>query len=345
MNKEEYIKRIDRKIETLCEELKEVTPGELKSIVDEFKKFALRPGKRIRPLLLLLSYEGYNGIDIEDALLLASSLEIMHSFLLVHDDVIDNSDLRRGEPTLHKVYEKLYSSPKLGVDIAIVIGDIIAFYILGIISRLKVSADTLRRLIYNFSTCYVSTGFGQLLDVISANRIGNYDITENIPETISEMKTAYYTFVYPLLFGYLLAGKTEKEEVEKIKTLGRLAGIAFQYKDDIIGVFGGDAKTLNDLSEGKFTMLVKRTYELLDDNRKKIFRERISKSVKSDEDLNVLKKLIIESGSIESVKKDIEKLKHDSLDILETLSIRDAQKSYLRDVIDKVLQVKEIKFS
>lgn len=345
MNKEEYIKKIDEKIKSLCEELEDITPTELKVIVDEFKKFALRPGKRIRPLLLLLSYEGYDGTDIEDALLLASSLELMHSFLLVHDDIIDNSDLRRGQPTLHKVYEKLYNSPKLGVDIAIVIGDIIAFYIFGIISRLRVTEDTLRRLIYNFSKCYVNTGFGQLLDVISANRISEYNITEKIPETISEMKTAYYTFVYPMLFGYLLTGKAEKEEIEKLQILGKLAGIAFQYKDDIIGVFGGDAKTLNDLSEGKFTMLVKRTYELLDGDRKEIFRERISKSVKSSEDLNVLKKLIIESGSVESVKKDIEKLKHDSLDILETLSIRDNQKSYLKEIISIVLKVEDIQLS
>lgn len=345
MNKEVYIKKIDESIKSHCEELEDITPTKLKPIVSEFKKFALRPGKRIRPLLLLLSYEGYNGSNIEDALLLASLLEIMHSFLLVHDDVIDNSDLRRGEPTLHKVYEKMYNSSKLGVDIAIVIGDIIAFYIFGIISRLRVAEDTLRRLIYNFSKCYVSTGFGQLLDVVSANRIGEYDITENIPETISEMKTAYYTFVYPMLFGYLLTGKAEKEEIEKIQMLGRLAGIAFQYKDDIIGVFGGDAKTLNDLSEGKFTMLVKRTYELLDGDRKEIFRERISKSVKSSEDLNVLKKLIIESGSVESVKKDIEKLKHDSLDILETLSICDDQKSYLREIISIVLKVEDIQLS
>jgi len=345
MNKEEYIKKIDEKIESLCEELEDITPTELKVIVDEFKKFALRPGKRIRPLLLLLSYEGYDGTDIEDALLLASSLELMHSFLLVHDDIIDNSDLRRGEPTLHKIYEKVYNLPKLGVDVSIVIGDIIAFFVFGILSRLKVNEETLRKLIHNFSLCYINTGFGQLLDVISANRISEYNITENIPETISEMKTAYYTFVYPMLFGYLLTGKAEKEEIEKLQTLGKLAGIAFQYKDDIIGVFGGDAKTLNDLSEGKFTMLVKRTYELLDGDRKEIFRERISKSVKSSEDLNVLKKLIIESGSVESVKKDIEKLKHDSLDILETLSIRDDQKSYLREIISVVLKVEDIQLS
>ncbi|MEN3042394.1 MAG: polyprenyl synthetase family protein, partial [Fervidobacterium sp.] len=123
----EYIRKIDEEMSRLCAELISLTPNEIKPAAVEFQKFVLRPGKRIRPLLLLLSYTGYNGERTDDAFLLSCLVELMHSFLLIHDDIIDNSDLRRGEPTLHKVYEKLYDSPKLGTDVAIVMGDIVAF--------------------------------------------------------------------------------------------------------------------------------------------------------------------------------------------------------------------------
>ncbi|MCX7653265.1 MAG: polyprenyl synthetase family protein [Fervidobacterium sp.] len=340
----EYIQKIDEEMSRLCAELISLTPNEIKPAVVEFQKFVLRPGKRIRPLLLLLSYTGYNGERIDDAFLLACLVELMHSFLLIHDDIIDKSDLRRGEPTLHKVYEKLYDSPKLGTDVAIVIGDIVAFFVFGMISKLGLKEATLKRLISDFSKCYINTGFGQLLDVLSANRISVYGLSTNIPEKISELKTAYYTFVYPMLFGYLLTEKEDNSELEKIITTGKLAGIAFQYKDDIIGVFGGDAKTLNDLSEGKFTLLVKRTYELLSDDKKEIFKEKISKPNKSLEDLEFLKNLIVTSKAVESVKECINQLKEESIKTLDLLSIKQPEKGYLKELFSKALEIPKIEF-
>ncbi|MFN6991253.1 MAG: polyprenyl synthetase family protein [Fervidobacterium sp.] len=109
------VTKIDEHINLLCNSLIEESPNELKDLFKFFKDYALRPGKRIRPILLILTYKGYGGKDEKEALKLGAVVEIMHSFLLVHDDIIDNSVLRRGEPTLHKVYESIFNSPKEAV--------------------------------------------------------------------------------------------------------------------------------------------------------------------------------------------------------------------------------------
>lgn len=334
-----YIQKIDEKIETLCEELKKIAPENLKELIENLKEFTLRPGKRVRPLLLLLSYNGYKGKNMDDAITFAAAIEIMHSFLLVHDDIIDNADLRRGKPTLHKIYEKSYNSSKLGTDLAIVVGDIVAFYIFGILSELKVSESTLKKIVKNFSKCYVNTGFGQLLDILYAGRIDDKIVKEDIPEKISELKTAYYTFVYPMLFGYYLSENNIEKEEEKILIVGKNAGIAFQYRDDIIGIFGGDAKTLNDLHEGKFTSVIKLTYELLDENDKKIFLNLISKNPKNESDIEKLYELIRKTNSVSVLQDKINTLIEASLKYTEQLTMNEESKSSLKQLISKIKSI------
>lgn len=335
---ERLITKIDENIKLLCDDLIAEAPNELKLLFKSFQDFALRPGKRIRPTLLVLTYKGYGGSNELDAVRLGAAVEVIHSFLLVHDDIIDNSEVRRGKPTLHKTYEKIFNSPKLGVDTAIVVGDVISFFFVGIISRFEVSDATRRNLLKSFSDCYVKTCYGQLLDIISANRINDENITSNIPEKISEMKTAYYTFVYPMLMGYYLAGKSDMDEIDMIISAGRYAGIGFQYKDDIIGIFGGDAKTLNDLSEGKLTSMVKKTYEILEGKDKETFTELITKKEKTQTDVEILKNLITKSNAKEKLIEEINMYKKNSLQFLDRLKMNEKEKDMLKKIISNVLE-------
>lgn len=348
---ENLVTKIDEGINLLCSRLIEESPNELKDLFKFFKDYALRPGKRIRPILLVLTYKGYGGENEKEALKLGSVVEMMHSFLLVHDDIIDNSVLRRGEPTLHKVYENIFNSPKLGIDTAIVVGDLISFFSVGIISELNVGDKTKRELLRSFSNCYVKTCFGQLLDIITSNRINDEYIRSNIPKKISEMKTAYYTFIYPMILGYYLSEKDEKiekskegefgnfREIELMENVGLHAGIAFQYKDDIIGVFGGDEKTLNDLSEGKLTSVVKKTYENLTGKEKDTFIELIQKQEKRQDDLMVLRNLVIKSKAKEEIIEEINAHKKASLEFLERLDMNIKEKEMIKKIISTVLEI------
>ncbi|MGC8820812.1 MAG: polyprenyl synthetase family protein [Fervidobacterium sp.] len=335
----ESITLVENKIEQICNDLIELSPIDLRKLLLHFKEFTLRPGKRIRPLLLLTSYIGYGGKNYEDALTLAAVLEIMHSFLLVHDDIIDNSEFRRGKPTLHKIYEKMYNSEKLGKDLAIVVGDIVGFQMIGILSQLDTDETTLRRLVKSFSECYVNTGFGQLLDVLVTGRIDRTYIQGDIPEYISELKTAYYTLVYPILLGYYLSGKYDEEEISNIFHVGKNAGIAFQYRDDIIGIFGGDAKSLNDLHEGKLTSIVKLTYESLNERHKEQFLHVISKSEKTPEDIEYLKLMIKQTNAVDKLLNKINRLLDESVSYIEKLKITKESKDTLLRLINKIREV------
>jgi geranylgeranyl diphosphate synthase type I len=339
---ETTISHIDKKIEDLLEELVSQTPERLKPLVAQFSKFTLRPGKRIRPLLLILTYIGYSSKDRfvaekESVFTFASILEIMHAFLLVHDDVIDESLLRRGEPTLHKVYEQFYKSEKMGKDLAIIIGDIVSFYFFGKLSDLNIDNENLKRIIKLFSDCYVKTGYGQLLDILYTGNISKDAIFENVPRQISLLKTSYYTFVYPMLFGYYLSGMRDDEEVEKLKLLGEKIGIAFQYRDDILGTFGGESKSVNDILEGKCTILIKKTYDALCESEGERFLEFLGKK-----DVEKVRKYILESGAFKSTTLEIANLVNESLKILKELKMSEEYKEGIEKIIVKVGVIPEI---
>ena len=118
-------------------------------LFESIQEFTLRPGKRIRPLLLILTYKGYalRGKVISKTLYNASTcMEFLHNFMLIHDDIIDRSDLRRGRPTLHKVLAKTVKTPdpdKLGIDLGIIAGDIV--YALAIDAFLAVKEPLPRK--------------------------------------------------------------------------------------------------------------------------------------------------------------------------------------------------------
>lgn len=339
----EIQKAVEQEIQRILNGLFEDTPGELKDVIIEFSHFVLRPGKRIRPFLLVLTYNGYSDNDAENnALKLAAVIEIMHAFLLVHDDVIDESLLRRGEPTLHKIYESKFENEKLGKDLAIIVGDIISFYLLGVLSELNIEGRTFKKVLKLFSDCYVKTGYGQLLDILYTGRLDETILTDDIPAKISLLKTAYYTFIHPMLFGYYLSGRNDEKEIKTLTEIGKLVGIAFQYRDDIIGTFGGDKKSVNDIVEGKATILIKKTAEKLSSEKKMTLFDIISKKEKTQEEIELIQSLILESGALTETVNEINILVLKALDLLEELFMKERSKEEIKRILNKILEIPQI---
>ncbi|MCK5591566.1 MAG: polyprenyl synthetase family protein, partial [Candidatus Pacebacteria bacterium] len=205
------------------------------------KDFCLRDGKRIRPILLLLSYKGYNPKTkrIPSSLYRASSsIEMLHNFMLIHDDIIDKSDLRRGKPTMHKMLGKIIKTDSfntLGLDLAIVVGDLI--YSLAIDSFLSIDEEPARKqkaLKYVIQTA-TFTAVGEFIDTLDGLRPVK-DVKEKDVLLNYSLKTARYTFENPMVTGAILAGADNKE-IKKLEKIGLLIGQAFQIQDDIIGMF------------------------------------------------------------------------------------------------------------
>jgi len=219
-------------------------------------------GKRIRGGLVKLGYECFKKPNEKNLLPISSAIELTHGAILIHDDIIDQSELRHNRPTVHKKYEsehiKKYqkgSASHYGEGMAIVAGIVGYYGAISLINQSKFPPDLKLKAIDQLANFMTYTCYGEGLDVDLACR---QEIKEKDVLTIHTYKTAYYTFIGPLKIGGILAGAGEKE-LKKFEDYGVPAGIAFQLQDDILGIFG-DEKELgkpigDDIKEGKNTLL------------------------------------------------------------------------------------------
>ena len=301
-------------------------------LFESIHDFSLRKGKRIRPLLLILSYKGYGSPNspIPQSLFNASTcMELLHNFMLIHDDIIDRSDLRRGKPTLHNILKKAVRTQdqeKLGADLSIIAGDIV--YALAIDAFLSIDEEPYRKeeaLKYFIKTA-AFTAMGEFIDILhgvqNVRQITEKDVFLNYT-----LKTARYTFECPLVVGAILAG-ADKKDINKLSRMGVMIGQAFQIQDDIIGIFGSQKaigkSILSDLAEFKKTLLVCHAYHQLKKQQRKKFLKYFSRTPKSYADLLAIRKIFIRAGSLAYSIRKIKKLIDNSKKIMEELHIHDS---------------------
>ncbi|EKD57444.1 MAG: hypothetical protein ACD_57C00297G0004 [uncultured bacterium] len=233
---------------------------------------------------------------IADILSIALAYELLHSFLLIHDDIIDESSTRRGRTTIHRRYEKK-TSRHYGMSQAIVLGDIACFEALDLVNCSSFTDSQKVACFAKIISTIIETGYGEGLDVEYSNRWTNFN---NIRQ-MTELKTAKYTFVGPLTVGAIL-GKANKSQIDALSKLGLLIGLAFQIQDDILGVFGKEKvvgkSVLGDLREGKNTLLIHKTKEMLSGKKREELARIWGKKNAGNRDLKRVQKLIINSGAL-----------------------------------------------
>lgn len=300
-------------------------------LFESIRDFTLRDGKRIRPILLILSYKAYSstGKKLAPAFYNAATcIEFLHNFMLIHDDIIDRSDLRRGKPTLHRLLGKAVKTKepeKLGYDLSIVAGDIV--YALAIDAFLSIQEAPRRkeRALKYFIQTAAFTAMGEFIDIMhgveAINKITEKDVFLNYT-----LKTARYTFECPLVVGAILAGARNKD-IKKISQLGILIGQAFQIQDDILGIFDSEKNIgksiLSDIAESKKTILVCHAYNKLSAQKRKEFMGYFSKPQKSYADLLAIRKIFIASGSLEYGLRAIQLRVNQAKRILNKLKMRE----------------------
>lgn len=305
-------------------------------------EFCAREGKRVRPLLLIASCVGYGGgRNRDDIVRVASVLEMLHSFLLIQDDVIDRSDLRRGGKTLHMICKDLYGkdshNPGIGNDIALILGDVLMANLHEIVGAAAIPPRSKDRFMSLIGRMLEITAWGQILDVLNSNskRIRS---PRETAEQIAMMKTAHYTVYYPMLMGHALAGRDSVKEVERIRGFSFPLGMAFQIRDDILGVFGSEKNTGkpsdSDILEGKMTLLVNGAIENLDGKDRRKFLSLFTKKRKDRGDVKAIRTMIIRSGSLETVKEMHSGLVEQSRQRLSDLSITEEYRAVLAGLVD-----------
>ncbi|MFH1855608.1 MAG: polyprenyl synthetase family protein [Candidatus Omnitrophota bacterium] len=319
--------------------LKKLSPLLFKSIKD----FALRKGKRVRPILLIIGYMGFKKKPARGLYTTALALELLHDFMLIHDDIIDKSDTRRGKPSLHKMmndYLRGYKNIKFsGEDLSLIMGDII--YALSIHAFLAIDENMQRKekALKKFIEAAIHTGSGELIELLNGlNDIKK--ITQKDIYKVYDFKTAYYTFASPLATGAILAG-AKQSEVTKLFKYGLSLGRAFQIKDDILGMFSEEKETgkssLTDLQEAKKTILIWHAYNNSDKKNKEIIEKIFSKKKVVQKDLLKTREIIKASGTLDFAFRETQKLIKEAQTALNSSKIFPKYKNYLNSYSQKIL--------
>lgn len=235
--------------------------GASKGALAKLQDFSTRPGKRIRGSLGAWSYDQMASKKLSaPGLRLAVAIELVQNYLLIVDDVMDRSDSRRGKPTIHKLFE---SEKVLGGDehLAGMLGvnvGLLALHMAGwVLGTMREKPERVSKASAVFQRNIAATVFGQVDDLYQhiSRDVGHSDILRTY-----YLKSSSYTFVNPLQLGIILAGKDTPKRLAEIDKFGSAAGIAFQLRDDMLGVFGDPKLTgksnLDDIKEGKLTLLM-----------------------------------------------------------------------------------------
>jgi len=281
-------------------------------------------GKRIRPLLTLMACRLFSN-EVSAALPVAYAVEVFHNFSLLHDDIMDESDLRRGQATVHKKYD---------TNTAILSGDVMLVYAYEYIS--KVSPALLPSILKNFNAVAIGVCEGQQMDM-------NFETQENV--SIEEYLRMIELKTSILLYGAMnmgaLVGNASEADAELVGNFGRNMGMAFQMQDDYLDTFGKQAKVGKriggDIIQNKKTYLVIKALELADESTKATLIKLMSTSPPPEEEDAKIKSvtdIFIRLGIPKEMKTIIKTYNDKAINNLKQLNMPDTKKQPLFDFLD-----------
>jgi geranylgeranyl diphosphate synthase type I len=254
--------RVDKRLESLLAVERErwaKVDADLVPPIDEIARLVLAGGKRLRPAFCFWGFVGAGGDPTDELVIDAgAALELLHAFALFHDDVMDGSLTRRGEPTTNAKFEASHGANKLagesrrfGDGVAILVGDLAYVYSDQLMRNASPQAWTI------WNELRIELNFGQYLDMLGS---AMNERRREKAERICRYKSGKYTIERPLHLGALLAAPTRDDLIPVLSTYGLPLGDAFQMRDDVLGAFGDTAITGkpvgDDLREGKPTPLM-----------------------------------------------------------------------------------------
>jgi geranylgeranyl diphosphate synthase, type I len=316
--------------------------GDWDRLTAGLQEFVLSGGKRLRPVFAYWGWRSVSGKDIgAQPLLLFSALELLHASALVHDDVIDGSATRRGRPTTHVQFAALnrdrrWRGPadQFGISAAILLGDLALAWADDIVAGIDLPADARRRVQRVWVDIRTELLGGQYLDIVA-----EASAAESIASAmnVNTYKTASYTVTRPLQLG--VAAAADRPDVHALfHDVGTDLGIAFQLRDDVLGVFGDPAVTGkpsgDDLRSGKRTVLLATAVELADKSdaaAAKLLRASIGTDL-SDTQVAELCAMIERVGALAEVEQQIDALTRRALTTLADAPIHAAAKTGLSEL-------------
>ncbi|MCB2177036.1 MAG: polyprenyl synthetase family protein [Actinomycetales bacterium] len=285
---------------------------------------AVSGGKRLRAAFCYWSWRAHTdrsgaAADESRALRVGAALELFHAAALVHDDVMDASDTRRGRPSAHRAFEARHREAgwardpaRFGESAAILLGDLALITSERELTAAVSDLDAARRSQVRalFDEMRVEVTAGQYLDVLAEVTPWGADpvADEERTRAVVRAKSARYSVEHPLTLGAALAG-AGSPELRRLRRIGLALGEAFQLRDDLLGVLGDPETTGkpagDDLREGKRTLLVVRGAALADEAGARLLRERVGRPDLSQREVDELCEVLVASGAVAEIERRI----------------------------------------
>ena len=312
--------------------------GHVGWVLDEIDRLVTAGGKRVRPEFAHLGWIAAGGEPCaQTAVNIGAALELLHVSALVHDDVIDGAATRRGADTTHVRVardhrERGWSGEerRISEGAAVLAGNITLAMADSALGDVNAAARK------QWTRVRIEVNLGQFMDLLgAASRAAE-------PERIwrvMAMKTAKYTVERPLRMGAAAAGTDNEWIVETLGSFGEMLGIAFQLRDDVLGVFGHPEVTGkpvgDDLREGKSTMLVAHAQERADAPQRAVL-DRIGDPSLTPDDVARIQQVIIDTHALQSVEGDIEGFRNKALGMIEHVDLPDGVFTELAAIADRM---------
>ncbi|WP_239076251.1 polyprenyl synthetase family protein [Actinocatenispora rupis] len=306
--------------------------ADLAPVAAALRDFVLNGGKRLRPAFAYWGHRGAGGAHSDQLVGAVASLELLQACALIHDDVMDASDTRRGEPAVHRRFAGLHAArdwtgdpDAFGTGAAILLGDLCLGWSAEMYDASGLPPAVLAAARREYDLMRTEVMAGQYLDLLA-----QADVRHSSRERagkVARYKSAKYTVERPLLLGGRLAGATP-DVLAAYSAYGLPLGEAFQLRDDVLGVFGDPSSTGkpagDDLREGKRTYLVAAAYETATPTGRALLDARLGDRALTAAGVAELRSLIIDTGALSDTESRIATLTAAALDALTGAAIEPA---------------------
>lgn len=356
-------RNIDEYLDARAPELASIAP-ELAPFVDFSREF-LAGGKRFRALFCYWGWQAVaapdlfgddsskSAAEVSSVLLAATALEVFHAAALVHDDIMDNSDTRRGKPAAHRRFEALHrdnnwlgTAEPFGKSAALLLGDLLLGWSDELFSdglqRLgSLEARIAARTEFNLMRTEVTVG--QYLDILEESAWARQPEAEQLSRAnrVIVYKSAKYSVEAPLAIGASLGGGSPAQ-VAALREFGLPLGVAFQLRDDMLGVFGDPAITGkpsgDDLREGKRTVLIAVARKRLPAGARRLLDELLGDPEITDSQVATLQSTIRDSGAVEEVEQIIDANMQRAISAIEDAPLSRSARDQLTRLADSVVR-------
>jgi geranylgeranyl diphosphate synthase type I len=303
----------------------------------------VRAGKRLRPAFCYWGWRGAGGPDCEPIVAAAATLELFQAAALIHDDLMDDSDTRRGMPSVHRRFAMLHRGSgwvgeprRFGLAGAVLTGDLCLVWCDQMLTDSGLDLERLARGRPAFDRMRTELMAGQYLDMREQALAGQPGAVERARRVIM-FKSAKYTVEEPLLLGGLLAGAPESLLAD-YSAFGLPLGEAFQLRDDLLGVFGDPGQTGkpagDDLREGKRTVLVACALERATPVQAGLVGRLLGDPGLDAAGVADLRTVIVETGARDAVEHMIEALVEQARNVLDRSGVTDAARAVLERLVE-----------